>query len=319
MQEHGTSPRRTAKAQRGSSVAETPVVRAESLTKRFGGVVAVDDLSFELDQGTITGFLGPNGAGKTTTLRMLLGLAKPTSGRASLFGQPYAELAEPSRRVGAVLEATDFHPGRSGRDHLRMLAEAVDLPRSRVELVLQLVELQEAAHRRVKTYSLGMRQRLGLAAALLGDPELLILDEPANGLDPGGVRWLRDFLRAFAADERTVLISSHVLAEVAQTVDEVLIINHGKLVVESSLEELTHRTTGSVRIRTPAPSRLADALTQAGIQVSAREDETVLAYGTTSDHVGDIAFAANVPIHELVGESSSLEEVFLGLTTERAA
>jgi ABC-2 type transport system ATP-binding protein len=319
MQENGTSPRRTAKAQRGSSVAETPVVRAESLTKRFGGVVAVDDLSFELDQGTITGFLGPNGAGKTTTLRMLLGLAKPTSGRASLFGQPYAELAEPSRRVGAVLEATDFHPGRSGRDHLRMLAEAVDLPRSRVELVLQLVELQEAAHRRVKTYSLGMRQRLGLAAALLGDPELLILDEPANGLDPGGVRWLRDFLRAFAADERTVLISSHVLAEVAQTVDEVLIINHGKLVVESSLEELTHRSTGSVRIRTPAPSRLADALTQAGIQVSAREDETVLAYGTTSDHVGDIAFAANVPIHELVGESSSLEEVFLGLTTERAA
>ena len=319
MQENGTSPRRTAKAQRGSSVAETPVVRAESLTKRFGGVVAVDDLSFELDQGTITGFLGPNGAGKTTTLRMLLGLAKPTSGRASLFGQPYAELAEPSRRVGAVLEATDFHPGRSGRDHLRMLAEAVDLPRSRVELVLQLVELQEAAHRRVKTYSLGMRQRLGLAAALLGDPELLILDEPANGLDPGGVRWLRDFLRAFAADERTVLISSHVLAEVAQTVDEVLIINHGKLVVESSLEELTHRSTGSVRIRTPAPSRLADALTRAGIQVSAREDETVLAYGTTSDHVGDIAFAANVPIHELVGESSSLEEVFLGLTTERAA
>ena len=319
MQENGTSPRRTAKAQRGSSVAETPVVRAESLTKRFGGVVAVDDLSFELDQGTITGFLGPNGAGKTTTLRMLLGLAKPTSGRASLFGQPYAELAEPSRRVGAVLEATDFHPGRSGRDHLRMLAEAVDLPRSRVELVLQLVELQEAAHRRVKTYSLGMRQRLGLAAALLGDPELLILDEPANGLDPGGVRWLRDFLRAFAADERTVLISSHVLAEVAQTVDEVLIINHGRLVVESSLEELTHRTTGSVRIRTPAPSRLADALTQAGIQVSAREDETVLAYGTTSDHVGDIAFAANVPIHELVDESSSLEEVFLGLTTERAA
>jgi len=319
MQENGTSPRRTAKAQRGSSVAETPVVRAESLTKRFGGVVAVDDLSFELDQGTITGFLGPNGAGKTTTLRMLLGLAKPTSGRASLFGQPYAELAEPSRRVGAVLEATDFHPGRSGRDHLRMLAEAVDLPRSRVELVLQLVELQEAAHRRVKTYSLGMRQRLGLAAALLGDPELLILDEPANGLDPGGVRWLRDFLRAFAADERTVLISSHVLAEVAQTVDEVLIINHGKLVVESSLKELTHRSTGSVRIRTPAPSRLADALTQAGIQVSAREDETVLAYGTTSDHVGDIAFAANVPIHELVGESSSLEEVFLGLTTERAA
>ena len=175
-------------ANRGRSSAEAPVVRAESLTKRFGGVVAVDDLSFELEEGTITGFLGPNGAGKTTTLRMLLGLATPTSGRAFIFGQPYADLAKPSRRVGAVLEATDFHPGRSGRDHLRMLAEAVDLPRSRVEEVLRLVELQEAARRRVKTYSLGMRQRLGLATALLGDPELLILDEPANGLDPGGVR-----------------------------------------------------------------------------------------------------------------------------------
>ena len=306
-------------AKRGRSGAEAPVVRAESLSKRFGGVVAVDDLSFELEQGTITGFLGPNGAGKTTTLRMLLGLAKPSSGRAFIFGRPYAELAEPSRQVGAVLEATDFHPGRTGRDHLRMLAEAVDLPRSRVEEVLRLVELQEAARRRVKTYSLGMRQRLGLATALLGDPELLILDEPANGLDPAGVRWLRNFLREFAAEQRTVLISSHVLAEVAQTVDEVLIINHGKLVVESSLEQLTHRTAGSVRIRTPASASLADALSRAGIQFSAREDETVLAYGTTSEHIGDIAFAANVPIHELVSESSWLEEVFLGLTTERAA
>jgi ABC-2 type transport system ATP-binding protein len=303
----------------GRSVADAHVVRAKSLTKRFGGVVAVDDLSFELQQGTITGFLGPNGAGKTTTLRMLLGLATPTSGRAFLFGRPYAELAEPSRRVGAVLEATDFHPGRSGRDHLRMLAEAVDLPHSRVEEVLRLVELQEAARRRVKTYSLGMRQRLGLAAALLGDPELLILDEPANGLDPGGVRWLRDFLRAFAADQRTVLISSHVLAEVAQTVDVVLIINHGKLVTESSLEQLTHRTAGSVRVRTPASASLAEALGRAGIQFSAGESETVLVYGTTSEQVGDIAFAANVPIHELVSEGSSLEEVFLGLTEERAA
>jgi ABC-2 type transport system ATP-binding protein len=300
-------------------LADAQVVRAESLTKRFGDVLAVDDLSFELQRGTITGFLGPNGAGKTTTLRMLLGLATPNSGRTFVFGQPYPELEEASRRVGAVLEATDFHPGRSGRDHLRMLAEAVDIAHSRVEEVLRLVELQDAARRRVKTYSLGMRQRLGLAAALLGDPELLILDEPANGLDPGGVRWLRDFLRTFAAEQRTVLISSHVLAEVAQTVDEVLIINHGKLVVETSLDQLTHRTAGSVRIRTPVPASLEDALSHAGIRSSAREDETVLAYGTTSEQVGDIAFAANVPIHELVGESSSLEEVFLGLTEERAA
>ena len=297
----------------------TPVVQAESLTKRFGDVVAVDDLSFELEEGTITGFLGPNGAGKTTTLRMVLGLATPTSGRTFVFGRPYAELAQPSRRVGAVLEATDFHPGRSGRDHLRMLAEAVDLPRSRVEEVLRLVELQAAARRRVGTYSLGMRQRLGLAAALLGDPELLILDEPANGLDPGGVRWLRDFLRAFASGQRTVLISSHVLAEVAQTVDEVLIINHGKLVVETSLEALTGDAAGSVRVRTPQTARLEDALRQAGIQFSTGSEQTVLAYGTTSEQIGDIAFAANVPIHELTDERSSLEEIFLGLTAEQAA
>jgi ABC-2 type transport system ATP-binding protein len=302
-----------------ASEPQAPVVRAESLTKRFGSLVAVDELSFALEQGTITGFLGPNGAGKTTTLRMLLGLAAPTSGQALLFDQPYAQLAQPARRVGAVLEATDFHPGRSGRDHLRMLAEAVDLPRSRVEEVLRLVELQGAARRRVKTYSLGMRQRLGLAAALLGDPDLLILDEPANGLDPEGVRWLRDFLRAFAAEQRTVLISSHVLAEVAQTVDQVLIINHGRLVVESSLEQLTSRAAGSVRVRTPQTAKLEDALRQARIQVSAGNDHTLLARGTTSARVGDIAFAANVPIHELIAESSSLEEVFLGLTAERAA
>ena len=302
----------------GLAAVEGPVVQAESLTKRFGDVVAVDALSFALERGTITGFLGPNGAGKTTTLRMVLGLAEPTSGGALVFGQRYAELAQPSRRVGAVLEATDFHPGRSGRDHLRMLADAVELPRSRVEEVLRLVELAGAAKRPVKTYSLGMRQRLGLAAALLGDPELLILDEPANGLDPGGVRWLRDFLRDYAAGQRTVLVSSHVLAEVAQTVDDVLIINHGRLVVESSLAELTGRTAGSVRVRTPDPGLLGDALERAGIRSLAGNDHTLIAYQTTSDRVGDIAFAANVPVHELVGETSSLEEVFLGLTAEAA-
>ncbi|HUK45831.1 MAG TPA: ATP-binding cassette domain-containing protein, partial [Gaiellaceae bacterium] len=191
-----------------------PVVRAESLTKRFGSVVAVDDLSFALAPGTITGFLGPNGAGKTTTLRMVLGLAAPSRGRALVFDMLYADLPQAALRVGAVLEATDFHPGRSGRDHLRTLSRAALLPDSRVDEVLTLVELSDAARRRVKGYSLGMRQRLGLAAALLGDPELLVLDEPANGLDPEGVRWLRDFLRDFARKGRTVLISSHVLAEV---------------------------------------------------------------------------------------------------------
>jgi ABC-2 type transport system ATP-binding protein len=221
--------------------AREPVVIASSLTKRFGELVAVEDLTFSLAAGTVTGFLGPNGAGKTTTLRLLLGLARPTAGEALVFGRHYHELDSPPRRVGAVLESNDFHPGRSGRDHLRALALAVDIPRSRVEEVLELVELEPVAGRRVKTYSLGMRQRLGLASALLGDPELLILDEPANGLDPAGVHWLRRFLRGFAEQGRTVLVSSHILAEVAQTVDEIVIINRGRLLASGMLAELTER------------------------------------------------------------------------------
>ena len=298
------------------SAPEVPVVRAESLTKRFGSIVAVDDLSFALAPGAITGFLGPNGAGKTTTLRMVLGLAAPSNGRALVFDRLYADLPQAALRVGAVLEATDFHPGRSGRDHLRTLSRAALLPDSRVDEVLALVELSDAARRRVKGYSLGMRQRLGLAAALLGDPELLVLDEPANGLDPEGVRWLRDFLRDFARKGRTVFISSHVLAEVAQTVDQVLIINHGKLVVESSLEQLTARVGGSVRVRSPEVSRLQEALSRAQIATSPSNDHALLVHGTTSDRVGDIAFAARIPIHELASEASSLEDVFLELTSE---
>jgi ABC-2 type transport system ATP-binding protein len=293
-----------------------PVVVAEALTKRFGKLTAVEDLSFSLEPGTITGFLGPNGAGKTTTLRMLLGLAAPTSGRALVFDSPYAHLDRPALRVGAVLEATDFHPGRSGRNHLRTLSHAAGLPDSRVDEVLELVELTGAAKRRVKGYSLGMRQRLGLAAALLGDPELLILDEPANGLDPEGVRWLRDFLRAFARGGRTVFVSSHVLAEVAQTVDRVLIINRGRLVVESLLAELTARVGGAVRVRTPKAAELEQALRAAGIEPAASEDGTLLVSGATGERIGDIAFAAGVPLHELAPETSSLEQVFLQLTSE---
>ena len=295
------------------------VVLGEGLTKRFGKLTAVEDLSFALEAGTITGFLGPNGAGKTTTLRMLLGLAAPTSGSALIFDRPYAQLAGAARRVGAVLEATDFHPGRSGRDHLRTLSRAVELPDSRVDEVLGLVELTAAARRRVKGYSLGMRQRLGLASALLGDPELLVLDEPANGLDPEGVRWLRDFLRAFASDGRTVLVSSHVLAEVAQTVDQVLIVNKGRLVVETSLEQLTARVGGSVRVRSPQSDRLAEALRREGIETTVGNDHALLAHGATSQRVGEIAFAAGVPVFELVAEGSSLEDVFLELTSETAS
>jgi len=295
------------------------VVRAESLSKRFGKLTAVDDLSFDLEAGTITGFLGPNGAGKTTTLRMLLGLAAPTSGRALVFERPYAQLERPALRVGAVLEATDFHPGRSGRDHLRTLSRAAELPDARADEVLRLVELHDAGGRRVKGYSLGMRQRLGLAAALLGDPELLILDEPANGLDPEGVRWLRDFLRAFAAQGRTVLVSSHVLAEVAQTVDQVLIVNRGRLVVESSLAQLTARVGGSVRVRTPDGARLREALEHAGLETSDGDEHVLLVHGATSERVGEIAFAAGVPVHELVTEGSSLEQIFLELTAGAAS
>jgi ABC-2 type transport system ATP-binding protein len=218
---------------------QSPVVSVQGLTKRYGELVALDDLTFSLEAGTVTGFLGPNGAGKTTTLRLLLGLAEPTRGEALVFGHSYRELDHPLRRVGAVLESNDFHPGRSGRDHLRMLAIAAGIPPGRVDEVLELVELTDDAGRRVKGYSLGMHQRLGLSAALLGDPELLVLDEPANGLDPAGVRWLRNFLRRFAEGGRTVLISSHVLAEVALAVDQVMIIDHGRLVAAAPIDEFT--------------------------------------------------------------------------------
>jgi ABC-2 type transport system ATP-binding protein len=295
-----------------------PVVSAESLTKRFGKLTAVNDLSFDLEPGTITGFLGPNGAGKTTTLRMLLGLAEPDEGRALIFERPYAQIERPALRIGAVLEATDFHPGRSGRNHLRTLSQAVGIPDSRVDEVLRTVELEGAARRRVKGYSLGMRQRLGLAAALLGDPELLVLDEPANGLDPEGVRWLRDFLRDFAKDGHTVLVSSHVLAEVAQTVDHVLIINRGRLVRESRLDELTATVGGTVRVRSPQAALLAEALARDGIAATAT-DHTLQVAGATTERVGEIAAAAGVVLHELVAEHSSLEEIFLELTAERPA
>jgi ABC-2 type transport system ATP-binding protein len=238
MQDNAIRPTLAADAPQEASSGWEPVIDVRGLTKRYGSVSAVEGLSFSLHPGTITGFLGPNGAGKTTTMRMLLGLAQPTAGEALVFGHRYQELEHPARRVGAVLESGDFDPGRSGRNHLRVLALAIGTPRARVEELLEVVELEAAADRPVRTYSLGMRQRLGLAGALLGDPELLLLDEPANGLDPAGVHWLRGFLRQFADRGRTVLISSHVLAEVAQTVDQVLIIAHGRLITTVRLAQL---------------------------------------------------------------------------------
>jgi ABC-2 type transport system ATP-binding protein len=216
-----------------------PVIEVRGLTKRFGPVLAVDQLSFEVEPGTVVGFLGPNGAGKTTTLRMLLGLVRPDAGTATINGQVYRDLAEPLRQVGAVLEASSFHPGRTAVNHLRVQAMAGQADPTRIGEVLRLVDLTGAADQRVGGFSLGMRQRLGLATALLTDPEVLILDEPANGLDPEGVRWLRDLLRGLAAEGCTVLVSSHILAEVAQTVDSVVILDRGHLVTQSSLAELT--------------------------------------------------------------------------------
>jgi ABC-2 type transport system ATP-binding protein len=295
------------------------VVRADHLTKRFRHVLAVDDLSFQLEHGTVTGFLGPNGAGKTTTLRMLLGLTRPTHGTALLFGQNYEDVPNPARRVGAVLEATDFHPGRSGRDHLLMLAYATGLPASRVDEVLGLVDLSKSARRRVGGYSMGMRQRLGLAGALLGDPELLILDEPANGLDPEGVHWLREFLHGFAAEGKTVFVSSHVLAEVAQTVDRVVIINRGRLITVSPLAELLAQATSSVHVIAPEAGRLHDLLREHGIaDVRLLDTHELVLAGATTAEVGEIAGAAGVFLHELSANTSSLEDIFLELTSKEA-
>ena len=289
------------------------MIAVERLTKRYGSTVAVADLSFEAAAGRVTGFLGPNGAGKSTTLRTLLGLVRQSSGSATISGQRYRALDDPSRRVGAVLETQTFHPGRSGRNHLRTIQTAARLPRSRVEEMLALVELQDAAKRRVKGYSLGMRQRLALATAMLGDPDVLVLDEPANGLDPQGVRWLRDFLRSLAASGRTVLVSSHVLAEVAQTVDDVVIIHRGRLVLQAPIGEALARAAAGTRVRSPDPEALQRALAAHGVATNPLDDGAFAA-DAPAERVGELVAAAGVVLHELTPERASLEEVFLELT-----
>ncbi len=290
------------------------MIEVEGLTKRFGGIVAVEGLSFRVDAGGITGFLGPNGAGKTTTLRAVLGLLRPTAGRATVLGRPYRELERPVEQVGAVLEASSFHPGRSGRNHLRVLAAAAGLPRSRVEEVLRLVDLEGAAKRRVGGYSLGMRQRLALAAALLGDPGVLIADEPANGLDPQGIRWLRDLLRSLAGEGRTILVSSHVLAEVAQTVDDVVIIHRGRFVTHAPVAAVVARA-GGVRVRSPQAESLRELLRRDGIETTGSGEEGFVAAGTTAERVGELAARGGIVLHELASDSGTLEEAFLELTS----
>jgi len=292
---------------------EAPPLEARGLTKRFGSTTAVDDLTFAVEPGRITGFLGPNGAGKTTTLRMLLGLVHPSAGQALVDGAPYRKLVEPARTVGVVLEASSYHPTRSGRNHLRVLATAAGFPLTRADETLAQVELSEVARRRVETYSLGMRQRLSVATALLGDPRLLVLDEPANGLDPEGIRWLRDFLRSFAGRGGTVFISSHVLAEVAQLADEVVIIHKAKLVAHEPLAALTARTAGGTIVRSPDADRLSEHLTAAGIEATSADTDHLRA-AAPPERVGEVAAAAGIVLHELRAESASLEEVFLELT-----
>src|SRR3954451_25451064 len=291
------------------------MIEVESLTKRYRGATAVDDLSFTVPRGRITGFLGPNGAGKTTTLRVLLGLVLPTSGRATVAGRRYRELEAPLRTVGAVLEASNYHPGRSGRGHLRVLAAASGIPASRVGEGLAEVELATVAERRVGTYSLGMRQRLSVAAALLGEPELLVRDEPANGLDPEGIRWLRNFLRSFVDRGGTVFISSHVLGEMSQLADGVVIIHRGKLVAHQSVAELTLQAAGATRVRSPRAEELLARLRAGGIEAEPTE-AGALAVHAAPERVGDLAAEAGIPLHELVAETGSLEEAFLELTAE---
>jgi ABC-2 type transport system ATP-binding protein len=297
------------------------VLEVCNLSKRYGRTVAVDDLSFAVEPGRVTGFLGPNGAGKTTTMRALLGLLRPSAGEALVDGRPPAEMGDPLRTIGAALEATAFHPGRSGRNHLRVLAATAGIPASRIEQVLAMVELSDSADRRVKGYSLGMRQRLALAAALLGEPRILILDEPANGLDPQGMRWLRDLLREQAAGGRTVLVSSHLLSEVAQTADELIVIRDGKLVAEASLDEFT--TGGAapmlVRVRASDPDRLAAGLTGRGASVERDGEAALLVSGMSGEEIGGLALELGLAIHELAPLRSSLEERFLELTGEEPA
>ncbi|MBW0253634.1 ABC transporter ATP-binding protein [Cellulomonas sp. PS-H5] len=297
----------------------THAIEVSHLTKTFGQVRAVDDLSFTVRPGRVTGFLGPNGAGKTTTLRMLLGLVQPTAGTATIGGRRYTALDRPMRTVGAALEAADFHPGRTALDHLRVYAPQAGVPDRRAHEVLDLVGLHGAAKRRVGGFSLGMRQRLALATTLLGDPPVLLLDEPANGLDPEGIRWLRDLLRALAAQGRTVLVSSHVLSEVQQTVDDVVIIAGGRLVHASTLAELSGLAEPRVRVASPDGAALDALVARAGWQRVAGAPGVAELVGTDVATVGHAAFAAGLELHELAAHGVGLEDVFLRLTAPAPA
>ncbi|WOX23487.1 ABC transporter ATP-binding protein [Streptomyces solicathayae] len=292
------------------------MISAYELTKRYGDKTVVHDLSFTVRPGTVTGFLGPNGAGKSTTLRMLLGLDAPTRGRATVGGRSYAAHPAPLTQVGALLEARSVHPGRSALNHLMALAHTHGIPRSRVDHVLELAGLTEVARRRVKGFSLGMGQRLGIAAALLGDPETVILDEPVNGLDPEGVRWIRNLLKSLATEGRTVLVSSHLMSEMALTADHLIVIGRGRLLADTTVAELVREAGGdTVKVVTPEADRLRTLLLSTGAQVAAEEAaDTLRVSGTDAAAVGRTAAAHGVPLYELTPQTASLEQAFMDLT-----
>jgi ABC-2 type transport system ATP-binding protein len=294
------------------------MITLDRLTKRYGDKTAVSDLSFEINPGKVTGFLGPNGAGKSTTMRMIVGLDAPTSGRALVGGKRYEELRHPLREVGALLDARAGHPGRSAHSHLLGLARSNGIPASRVDQVLETVGLTEVAKKRIGSFSLGMGQRLGIAAALLGDPKVLLFDEPVNGLDPDGVRWVRELMRSLASEGRTIFVSSHLMSEMQETADHLLVIGRGKIIADAPIEEvIAGSSLTAVRVRTPQPDVLRRELLEFGLRIepdaSSSPDE-LLVVGGTLEEIGDLAFQHRVPIHELSMRKASLEQAYMELT-----
>ena len=294
------------------------VIDVRGVTKRYGEKVAVDDLSFSVSPGIVTGFLGPNGAGKSTTMRLILGLDSPTSGTVRVNGCDYRELSAPLHEIGAMLESHAIHTGRSAYNHLLALAQTHGIPRSRVEEVIELVGLREVARKRVGGFSLGMGQRLGVAAALLGDPAMVILDEPANGLDPEGIHWIRNLLKRLASEGRTVFLSSHLMSEMAQTADHLIVIGRGRLIADTSVAEFVRRASSdaNVRVRSPQAIELRDALVRREVEVQSIGQGLLEVSGLTGEQIGEIALETRIVISELTPQQASLEEAFMSLTGE---
>ncbi|MBW1601499.1 ATP-binding cassette domain-containing protein [Streptomyces sp. JJ66] len=293
------------------------MIELDGLTKRYGSTTAVDRLTFTVQPGVVTGFLGPNGAGKSTTMRMMLGLDRPTAGDVRIDGKHYRQLRDPLASIGALLEATSVHGGRTARNHLRVLAQSNGIPERRVPEVLDLVGLSSVANKRPKGFSLGMGQRLGIAAALLGDPKIVMFDEPVNGLDPEGIRWVRGLMKHLASEGKTVFVSSHLMSEMALTADHLIVIGRGRLLADTSMKEFIQQNSRSyVRLRSPEPERLRDALSGADIAVTPGADGTLEADDVEAARVGEVAAAQGVVLHELSPQQASLEEAFMRLTAE---